>query len=156
MPQARIRTSFGDIHIAYGNIDELKAALATVQEESDLIRNAVASIVPNQPRSPKPGCEGIYRFTPEGNVELLASTSKALHTAVLVLYAHHPDLVAPARLEDATGLPGVVGKVLSQTLNKNYFRKVDDSYGLSADGFIFCQEKVIPGLQKPAPEIIQK
>jgi hypothetical protein len=156
MPQARIATAFGDININYCSVEELKTALKTLHEEADLIRNAATDIVPFHPRSPKPGCEHIYRFMPEGKVELLVSSSKALHLAVLALFAYHPEVVTPSQLEDATGLPEVVGKVLTQTLNKAYFRKLDESYGLTPEGFAFCQEKVLPGFPKPTPEAEQQ
>jgi hypothetical protein len=92
----------------------------------------------------KPGYEKAYRFSPSGKLELLIFPSVLVQRAALALFAYNPDTVPADQLEQVTGIDDIVAKVLGQTKNKKYFRKIKDTYGLSTDGLTFFMEKVKP------------
>jgi len=62
MPEAIIKTNFGEIRITYSNLDELNVALQDIRGQVQAISNAVGSLVPAPQRLPKPGYENAYRF----------------------------------------------------------------------------------------------
>jgi hypothetical protein len=145
MTEAKINTSFGEILISYNNIDELQASLAGLEEQIRLISEATKQIIPPALRIPKVGYENAYRFSPNGSVELMYIPPVSLHLVALAMFAYYPEPVTTAELEKVTGITDIVGKVLGQTMNKKFFRKVDNSlYGLSQDGLKLVIEKIKP------------
>jgi hypothetical protein len=149
MTEARIRTSFGDVRVSYQNAEDLKSCLQALKEQIGVIEESTRSLVPQPTRPPKPGCGHIYRFTPDGKVEMLVFPPKAIQAVALLLFAYHPQAVSAEQVEAGTGVVNPAGKVLNQTMNKGYFRKEDEQYGLSADGIAMVQEKVLPNFTVP-------
>jgi hypothetical protein len=144
MPEATIKTDFGDIRITYNNTSDLEAALKEIHDHAKIISKVAGKLTPQTPRIPKPGYEKVYRFSPNGRVELLIFPKKPLQLAVMVLFIYHPDTVSADDLEEITGITGIAKKVLWQTNNKKYFRKKDNTYGLAEDGLSLFMKKVKP------------
>lgn len=145
MTEARITTSFGVICISYSNVDELQASLVGLEEQIRLILEITTKIIPPAPRTPKEGFENAYRFSTSGSVEFVYFPASSVQSAALALFAYHPETVTAAELEKVTGITGITKKVLGQTNNKRYFRKVNDSsYGLSSEGIKLVTEKIRP------------
>lgn len=145
MTEARIVTGFGEIRISYNNIEELRTSLVGLDEQIQLISEVTNKISPPTPRTAKVGFENAYRFSTSGSVELTYIPTVSLHSAALAMFAYHPETVTTAELEKVTGISDIVGKVLGQTKNKKFFRKVNSSsYGLSPDGLKLVTEKIKP------------
>ena len=147
MLEAIVKTEFGEIHISYNNIEELKTALQDIAEQAKVIAQETQGLTPvhpRPPRHPKPGYEAAYQFSPSGKAELLMFPQVLVQVAVLALFAYHPDPVSASELEHVTGIADIVAKVLGQTANKKYFRKTDDGYGLSTDSLALFMEKLKP------------
>jgi len=144
MPEATIKTDFGDIRITYSNMSDLEAALKEIQDHAKVISKAAGNLTPKTPRVPKPGYEKVYRFLPTGMAELLIFLKKPLQLAAMVLFIYHPEMVSAQDLEEITGITDIAKKVLGQTNNKKYFRKKHDTYGLTDDGLSLFINKVKP------------
>lgn len=150
MTEAKVNTSFGEILISYNNIEELQASLAGLEEQIKLISEATKKIVPQAQRLPKNSYENAYRFSPSGSVELMYIPPVSLHLVAFAMFAYYPEPVTTAELEKVTGISDIVSKVLGQTMNKKFFRKVDNSlYGLSQDGLKLVVEKIQPLFSSP-------
>jgi hypothetical protein len=148
MAEARIKTTFGEIVVAYSSLDELNKALEDVPKAVALVQSKISGIVPAESRKPKPGCEHIYEFDSNGRLQLLKKPTKKVALAALALYASDPDPMSPSDLEFVTGLSEVVKSVLGQTENKKYFvQKGDGKYGLTPFGFEWVPNKVTPTLR---------
>lgn len=155
MKDASIRTGFGEVRITFQNSDELNEALQELEQQAKAIQEVADRIAPLPLRTPKPGFEGIYRFTPSGSLELLRIPKKRNEAVALVLYAYHPDLPSSAEIERVLGISEVARRVLAQVQNKDCFHKVDDKYGLTFDGLRMVQEKIAPALTPPAEEPLE-
>ena len=143
MKEAKVRTNFGDIRFTYNNIEELKDALQGLDEEINIISDATSKIISSEPRLPKPGYENAYRFLPNGRVELIYFPPIELRLAILALFAYHPESVTVMELENVTGIIDI-SKILGQTNNKKYFRRSNESYGLTLEGVQLVAEKIKP------------
>jgi hypothetical protein len=152
MTEAVIHTQFGEIHITYQNIDELKNTLQDLDQQMEHIRAIADKIAPPQPRTPKPGYESYYRFTSAGSVELLNIPQKQNEAVALLLYAYHPDATSSTEIEKATGIDDVARRVLSQKAYETLFRKVDDKYGLTFAGIQMVQERFGQEIVEPSDE----
>jgi len=150
MWEARIRTEFGDVRLSYESEEQLEQLLKNLPRQVAAIAAASKSLLPKQPRAPKPGYEHIYRFTPQGLVELLHFPTVKTKLACLALFAYQPDMVDASTVERVTGIANVQGIVLSQTKNRKYFRKDGELCGLTPEGISLVQESV-PQVE-PAPE----
>ncbi len=152
MTEAKILTSFGSIRVSYNSTEELQAALKGLEEQIRMISDITTKISPPPPRTAKIGYENAYRFSVNGSIELFFFPPVSLHLAALALFAYYPDTVTTAELEKVTGITDIVGKVIGQTKNKKFFRKVgNSSYGLSEDGLKLVSEKIRP-LMHPVQE----
>jgi hypothetical protein len=147
MSEAIVRTRFGEIRLTYSTTDELEEALKGLKAQVEAISEAATAIVPAELHSPKPGMEMTYRFTPTGLVELLIPTRKQYESVGIVLFAYFPEPVTSRTIELCTGIEDVARKVLSQTVYKDYFRKIDDRYALTWDGFTWVTNTIVPSLQ---------
>jgi hypothetical protein len=148
MPEARIKTTFGEIVIPYTNLDDLGKGLADIDSVIKAVEVKVGNILPLEPRAPKPGLEDIYRFTYSGRVELLGAPGKQTDTVGLVVFAHDPEPVPSAILEQETGVEGVVRNILTTGAYKKYFlRLADGRYTLTPEGKTWVVEQVIPKLR---------
>jgi hypothetical protein len=152
MKNARIITSFGDFTISYTTQEELENELANLKNDIELITRESAEILPPKQRLPKPGLEHVYRFTPDGKLELLHYPKKNVKIVLIALYAYHPDSVSVKTIESVTGINNVASRVLNQTLNKQYFRKVNEAYGLSSDGLTYLNNDILPSLFQTTTE----
>ncbi len=146
MAEVTIQTAFGKIGFSYNTPEELTAALKSIEEQIGAIQEAAKRIAPPSPRIPKAGCEEIYRFLPSGQVELFRFPKVGTKAAALALFAYHPQMVTPEEIELVTGIESIKDKVFKQSLNKKYFRKVNDCYGLSPEGFKLVFEDILPSL----------
>jgi hypothetical protein len=155
MPEARIRTEFGDIRFSYEDATSLDEQLKGVAAQVAAIAKLAAPLLPKPPRPPKPGYEHAYRFTPSGAVELLYFPNVKTKLVALALFAYHPDMVDASILERVTGVDNVAGVVLNQTANKKYFRRDADIYGLTLEGIQLAIEGV-PQVPPALPETIEE
>jgi hypothetical protein len=148
MPQARIKTTFGEIVIPYSDVDELTKELEKLPKAIAMVQAKTTGLVPSESRKPKQGYEHLYEFDSNGRLRLLKKPSKQVALAALALWANDPDPLSPDDLELLTGITEVVKSVLSQTNNKKYFvRREDGRYGLTPEGFEWVSTKVAPSLK---------
>lgn len=150
MPEARIRTEFGDIRFSYEDTSGLEETLKEIAAQVAAISKLVAPLLPKPARPAKPGFEHAYRFTPAGFVELLHFPKVKTRLVALTLFAYHPDMVDPDIVERVTGVTNVAGVVLNQTANKKYFRRRDETYGLTPEGIQLAVESVPQILSAPS------
>jgi hypothetical protein len=148
MTRAEINTNFGLISFEFEDELSLTNSLEQFPDQIKKIGSKVRMFLPRPIRDPKPGYESAYRFTPNGQVELLYFPPEGVRCVALALYAFHPDMVSAIELELVTGIPEVSGKVLGQTMNKKYFRRNEDIFGLSAEGIAYVNEVIYPLLPK--------
>jgi len=125
--EARIKTKFGKIVVNFDSIDELKSSIEAldVNAVSDIVSKKFESVIVKEPRQPKPGLECVYRFTPEGKVELLRTPPSAPMTIGLLLYAYDPEPVSSDEIFSSTGI--TAGNFVSQTSYKKYFDRTTDA-----------------------------
>jgi hypothetical protein len=147
MIEAKIRTQFGEISISFQSTDELKVALQDLEQQISIIQEAVRKFAPPPPRTAKPGYESAYRFTPNGDIELLHRPQKRPARVALVLYAYDPQHLSIPEIERLAGIRGVYDVVLKLKQNKRYFQKFDDKWGLAPDGYTLV-EKIGAGLAR--------
>lgn len=149
MNQARIKCDFGELVIEYSTLQELEAKLQEAKEAEQLVTSKIGtSLVHHAKREPKPGYEDVYRFLPDGTVELFLFPKKNVQKVALVLFAY--DQAVPVSvIEKCTNIPNVPSKVLNQMPNRKYLtRTTDGKYALSPDGVIWVTSTVIPNLRK--------
>ena len=146
MKEAIIRTEFGEIRIQYQSMDELNNQLQDLEQEVKAIQEAGIIQVPSIIRKSKPGCENIYRFISNNVVELLRVPEKLRDAVAIVLFAYHPEMVTSAELEQTVGKSELARNVLSTGSNKEYFRQVNDKYGLTFNGLQLVTNTIIPSL----------
>jgi hypothetical protein len=142
MPEARIRTEFGDVHFTYNTDEELRTALDSLAGQVAIIAEKSKPLVPKPQRLPKPGYEHAYRFTPDGLVELLIFPKVKTKKVCLALFAYYPDMVDAATIERVTSIQNVQSVVLNQGKNRKYFRRDGDLIGLTPEGISLAQESV--------------
>jgi hypothetical protein len=148
MPQARIKTTFGEIVIAYSDVDELTKELEKLPKAIALVQAKTTGLVPSESRKSKPGYENLYEFDSNGRLRLLKKPNKQVALAALALWANDPDPMNSGDLELLTGISEIVKSVLSQTNNKKYFvRREDGRYGLTPQGFEWVSTTVAPSLK---------
>ena len=144
--EARVKTKFGEIVIHFDSTDDLKKNIASLDLDtvSDILSKKFESIVMKEPRQPKPGRESLYRFTPEGKVELLRTPSSAPMTIGLLLYASDPEPMS----SDEMLFRGIkAGNYVSQTDYKKYFDKTPDNrHVLTHAGRQWVETEIIPKL----------
>jgi hypothetical protein len=141
--EAHVKTKFADIVINFESTDDLSKniELLDLDAVSDIISKKFGSILMKEPRQPKPGLESLYRFTPEGKVELLKTPSSAPLTIGLLLYASDPE---PMSSEEILARGITVGDYVSQTAYKKYFDKTTDGrHVLTHPGRIWIEKEVI-------------
>ena len=141
--QARVKTKFGEIVVNFESTDELKKNIVSLELDaiSDIVSKRFGAILLREPRQPKPGLESLYRFTPDGKVELLKTPSSAPLTIGLLLYASDPE---PMSSEEILSRGIKVGNYVSQTKYKQYFDKTTDGkHVLTHPGRIWIEEEVV-------------
>jgi hypothetical protein len=147
MPEISIKTSFGQIRFAYQSRDELETILGEIPSHIALVEQLTKDIPQRSERSPKPGLEGIYAFTPSGHVELYRSPRILNQKVALGLFCYSPDTVSEMEIEQVTGISKVVARVIGQTNNKKYYRSVNGTYSLTTEGIKLVTETILPKLQ---------
>jgi hypothetical protein len=141
--EAHMKTKLGDMVMNFDSVDDLKKSLESLDLDavSNLVANKFGSILAKEPRQPKPGLESLYRFTPEGKVELLKTPPSAPLTIGLLLYASDPD---PMSSDEILSRGIKVGNYVSQTQYKQYFDKTTDGKNvLTHPGRIWIEKEVI-------------
>jgi hypothetical protein len=126
MADVRIKTDFGEVVIPYSNLEDLAKNLGQLPAVIAQVKSKVAGIASIESRKPKHGCEEIYRFGPDGNLELFAKPDKKVALAALSLYAYDPQPLLASELEGATGLSDVARAVLRNGSNAKYFDSKPD------------------------------
>lgn len=149
--EARVKTQFGEIVVSFDSTDDLKKNIDSLDADavSDIVSKKFEAIIRKEPRQAKPGLEGVYRFTPEGKVELFRRPQSAPMTIGLLLYAYDPEPVTSDVIFSSTGI--VAGNFVSQTGYKKYFdRTKDDRLLLTHPGRIWVETEVVPKLTPKA------
>lgn len=144
--EARVKTQFGEIVVNFDSTDDLAKNIESLNLDtvSNIVLKKFGSIIVKEPRKPKPGLEGLYRFTPEGKVELLKTPSSVSMTIGFLLYAYDPE---PVSSEEILSRGIKVGSFVSQTAYKKYFDKTaDDRNVLTHLGRIWVETEIIPKL----------
>lgn len=149
MDHVRIDRDFGDVVIEYSTLEDLQRKLDEVEKVEELVTSKVAPTLSQfAQRQPKPGYEDVYRFLPDGTVELLVFPTKNVQRVSLVLFAY--DQAVPASIiEKCTNIQNVVSNVLTTGANKKYFKRTKDGkYSLSPEGLRWVTSLLIPKLRK--------
>lgn len=144
MNQVRIKRDFGELVIDYSSLEDLEKKLDGIDKVTELVLSRVGtSLLQHAQRQPKPGYEDIYRFLPDGTVELLLYPSKNVQKVGLVLFAYD-QAIPPEIIEKCTNIPYVTSNVLQAGPNKKYFvRTRDGKYSLSPQGISWITSTVI-------------
>ena len=144
--EARVKTQFGEIVVNFDSTDDLAKNIESLNLDtvSNIVLKKFGSIIVKEPRKPKPGLEGLYRFTPDGKVELLKTPSSAPMTIGLLLYASDPE---PMSSEEFLFRGITAGNYVSQTDYKKYFDKTpDDRHVLTQAGRQWVESEIISKL----------
>jgi len=144
--EARVKTNFGEIVVNFDSTDDLAKNIESLNLDtvSIIVLKKFGSIIVKEPRKPKPGLEGLYRFTPDGKVELLKTPSSAPMTIGLLLYASDPE---PMSSEEFLFRGITAGNYVSQTDYKKYFDKTpDDRHVLTQAGRQWVESEIISKL----------
>ena len=150
--EARVRTTFGDIAFQFETLDELKIALQSLDVTSTEkeVQTKFAGVLKKEPRPAKPGLESLYRFTPEGMVELLKTAPSAPMSMGLLLYAYDGALSSD-EIFSSCGVKA--GDYVSQTTYKKFFDKTSDGkHVLTFAGRQWVENEVLPKLTKSQDE----
>ena len=148
MDHITIKSDFGDIVLEYQTQQELEKKLGDIDKIAELVRTKAGGVVAAaHVRQAKPGFEDIYRFLPDGSVELLIAVSVNVQKVALVLFGYDRAL-SSILLDKWTGIPNAVSKVIQSGPNRDYFtRHSDGSHTLSSDGLTWVTMVVIPKLR---------
>src|SRR5690606_4206173 len=142
MKEATIHTEFGQIKITFQTHAELLEALKDIEQNISALQESTKRLLPIQPRSPKPGYENYYRFTLNGEIELIKVPEKQNEAVALLLFAFNPEPVTAVDIEKATGIAEVARRVLSQAAYKDLFQKTNDNrYCLTFVGIQMVQKR---------------
>lgn len=152
MDQVRINHDFGELVIEYSTLEELKGKLDEIEKAAELVASKVGqSLSQFAQRQPKPGYEDVYRFLPDGTVELLLFPTKNVQRVALVLFAYD-QAVSASVIEKNTNIQNVISNVLTTGPNKKHFNRTKDGkYCLSPAGLTWVTTTVIPTLRKKKP-----
>jgi hypothetical protein len=147
--EAKIRLKKIEIVIPFENEDDLNQKLNDLSTEKIVktLEDKFGNIISKEIRQPKPGLESVYRFTPDGLVELIRVPSNEPKTVALVLYAYHPESATIEQVSKSSGVKSVSAKYLSHISYRDYFeRRSDGTYALSQKGLTWVTTKIIPEL----------
>jgi hypothetical protein len=153
---AVIKTKVGAIIINFDSLEELKSSVESLDVDaiSDVLWKKFEHIIIKEIRQPKPGYEDIYRFTPEGLVEILSTPESKAQTVALVLFAYHPEAATIQQIVLSSGIRNVASDYLSHKNYRKYWWKTEDGkYVLSQEGLEWVIKKIIPKLK---PQKIQE
>lgn len=149
--EARINTAFGEIVFSFETLEELKANIDSldVDKVSEAVKQKFGAAILKEPRPPKPGMENVYRFTPEGKVELLKTAPSAPMAMGLLLYAYDPEPVSSDEILSAAGVKAA--DYVYQAAYKKYFDKtIDGRFVLIHPGRQWVETEIIPKLMPKA------
>jgi len=156
--EAKVKTKFGEIVFNFDSVDELKSNIEAldVSAVSNILWKKFESVIAKEVRQPKPGCEGIYRFSPSGLVEPIQIPESKADTVALVLFAYHPEPVSTEQVSLSTGIKDVASSYLTHTSYKKFWSKTQDGkYVLGHEGIEWVLQKIVPKL-KAASELEAK
>jgi hypothetical protein len=149
MDSVRIRSSFGDIVFEYSTLPELEKKLGDIDKVAELVEAKASRVAPaTAGRQAKPGYEDVYRFLPDGSVELLRQPTASVQRVALVLFAYDR-ATSVQTIEKCTNVSDVVRNVLHSGNNKKYFNRLAEGmYALSPTGLAWVTSTVVPKLRK--------
>ena len=152
MNQVRIKREFGDLVIEYSTLEDLQSKLDEIEKVEQIVASKIGVPLSQYgQRKPKPGYEDVYRFLPDGTVELLLFATKKVWRVALVLFAYD-QAVSGSVIEKNTNIKNVISNVLTTGPNKKYFNRTKDGkYCLFPDGLNWVTTTVIPALRKKKP-----
>ncbi|MBS7631873.1 hypothetical protein KEJ47_09975 [Candidatus Bathyarchaeota archaeon] len=103
---AVVKTKFGEIIINFESIEELKSNIEKldITAVSDILWKKFEAVIIKEIRQPKPGFEEIYKFTPNGLVELLNIPEAKAETVALVLFAYYPEAATIEQIALSSGI----------------------------------------------------
>lgn len=155
--KARIETKFGEIVINFDSLDELKSNVEAldVGAVSDILWKKFESVIKKEIRQPKPGFEGIYRFTPLGLVELIMVPNSKADTVAVALFAYHPESASIKQVSLSTGIEDVIDYLTHSSYKKFWSKMQDGGYALTQEGLELVVQKIVPKL-KAASQIAGK
>jgi hypothetical protein len=151
--ETRIRTKFGEILVNFDSVEDLNKNLDALDLNavSKTVEEKLKSVIVREPRQAKPNWHEVYRFTPQGDVELLRTPPSAPMTIGLLLYASDPDPVSSEIIFSSTGIRA--GDYVSQTAYKKYFdRTPDDKLVLTHPGRLWVETEVASKVKTATPE----
>jgi hypothetical protein len=153
---AVIKTKIGAIIINFDSLKELESSVESldINAISDVLWKKFESIIVKEIRQPKPGYEDIYRFTPDGLIEILNIPESKAETVALVLFAYYPEAATIQQIALSSGIRNVASDYLSHKNYRKYWWKTEDGkYVLSQEGLEWVTKKIIPNLK---PQKIQE
>jgi hypothetical protein len=143
--EASVNTKFGEIVVNFDSVEDLKASIENLDTSavSDVVMKKFESIMKREVREPKPGFEGIYRFTPSGMAELIRIPDNKAKTVALVLYAYHPEPASIEQISLSSGIKDVID-YLTHASYRKYWSKVQEAkYVLSQEGLEWVTGKIV-------------
>jgi hypothetical protein len=158
--EARIKTRFGEIVFNFDSINELKSNIEAldVNSVSDILWKKFESVIAKEIRQPKPSFEDIYRFSPDGLVELVKVPDSEPATIALVLFAYDPYPVNTEQIARSSGVRNA-SVILGQPRYAQYFDRISVGiYSLSTQGKTWVLEEIVPKLRakEKSKEVTEK
>jgi len=149
--EVRVKTKIGEIVINFDTLEELKSNVDAL--DINVVTNYLSkfeSLIPTEPRKPKPGFEEIYRFTTSDLVEFIniPDTLTKSEIVALVMFAYHPEEVTSQQVVSSSGIREAVGDYLTHRDYKKYFIRRDGTFTLSNEGLKWVTSKIVPKLKE--------
>lgn len=151
--EIRFNTRVGELSISFDTLDELKESLKVLDLKNvgeEISRN-LGKLPPIQVRQPKPGLEWLYRFTPEGYVELFVKPAQKVETIAVTLFAHDPVPASPVEVALSSGVKDVMVYFRQPRYKKYFIKNTDGTISLSHEGKSWVLKNILPKLKPKQP-----
>jgi len=151
----QINTKVGWLSINFDTLEELGRALKDLDLEGvdEEISKNIGKLLRIQVRQPKPGFEGVYRFTKSDLVELVWVPDNMAEAVALVMFAYHPEPASTEQIALSSGINNVASLYLTHTNYKKFWSKTKNGkYILSYEGFEWVLKKIIPKIKAISKE----
>jgi len=148
--EAIVNTKFGKIGVNFDSIEDLKSNIESLDANvvTDVMAKKFEAILQREVRQPKPGFEGIYRFTSSGMVEPIILPDSKAEKVAFILFAYHPEGATSEQVALPTGIWDVASSYLTHTSYKKFWTKVQEGkYGLTSEGIDWVNDKIVPKLK---------
>jgi len=145
-----VKTKIGALIINFDSFEELESNIKSLDINAILsaLQKKFESIIVKEVRQPKPGYEDIYRFTPDGLVEILNAPESKAETVALVSFAYYPEAATIQQIALSSGIQNVASDYLSSKSYRKYWFKIKNGkYVLSQEGLEWVTKKIIPKLK---------